>query len=259
MTSSNRHYIDLNADAGESFGHWRLGQDDALFPQLTSVNLACGFHAGDPLVMLESIDRAARLSVAIGAHPGYPDLVGFGRRALAMSSEELCAAVIYQVGALKSMLEANGRHLHHVKTHGALYLQMTRDDMAAKAVAKAVSIVSPEAPLVVLGGPAGAKMRSAALEHGVKVVNEAFPDRSYDAEGYLLPRSHPNALILDADLAAQRAVTMAKEGRVAAFGGGVAELDADTLCIHGDNLESVEIARAVRRALESSGVQLQAF
>lgn len=176
-----------------------------------------------------------------------------------MSSEELCAAVIYQVGALKSMLEAKEMYLHHVKAHGALYLQMTRDDAVAKAVAKAVSIVAPEAPLVVLGGPGGARMRSAALEYGLKVVNEAFPDRSYDAEGYLLPRSHPNALILEAEFAAERAVAMVKEGRVAAFGGGVAELDVDTLCVHGDNPESVEIAAAVREALEADGVQLRAF
>lgn len=259
MTSSSRRFIDLNADAGESFGHWKLGQDQALFGELTSVNLACGFHAGDPLVMLEAIDLAARSQVAIGAHPGYPDLAGFGRRYLAMSGEELCAAVIYQVGALKAMLEAKGMRLHHVKAHGALYLQMTRDDEAARAVAKAVSIVAPEAPLVVLGGPAGSKMRAAANEHGIEFVNEAFPDRSYDAEGYLLPRSHPKALVLDAGLAAERAVNMATEGRVSAYGGGSAELDVDTLCVHGDNAEAVAIAAAVRTALESGGVQLRPF
>lgn len=259
MTLGDNHYIDLNADAGESFGHWKIGQDDALFSELTSVNLACGFHAGDPLVMLETIDLAVRKHVAIGAHPGYPDLVGFGRRHLDMSSEELCAAVIYQVGALKAMLNAKGMRLHHVKAHGALYLHMTSSDDTARAVANAVSIVAPEVPLVVLGGPGGSKMRAAALEYGLSFVNEAFPDRSYDVGGYLLPRSHPNALVLNADLAAERAVTMVKEGQVVAFGGGTADLDVDTLCVHGDNAESVEIAAAIRKALESSGVQLRAF
>lgn len=259
MTTSSGIFADLNADAGESFGPWKLGQDEALFGELTSVNLACGFHAGDPLVMLESIERASRLGVAIGAHPGFPDLVGFGRRNLEMRSDELYAAVIYQVGALQSMLNSQGLKLHHVKAHGALYLQMARDETAARAVARAVSTVAPDAPLVVQGGPGGNKMRAAALEHGLKVANEAFPDRAYDTAGHLVPRSHPNALILDPNLAAERAVTMVKEGWVSALGGGSAEVEVDTLCVHGDNPEAVEIATSIRRALESNGVQLRAF
>lgn len=226
---------------------------------LTSVNLACGFHAGDPLVIMKAIARGARHHVAIGAHPGYPDLVGFGRRYLAMNSDEVCAAVMYQIGALKAMLEAEGMPLHHVKAHGALYLQMTRDDATASAVAKAVSRVAPDAPLVVLGGPGGNKMRAAALEYGLTVINEAFPDRSYDADGFLLPRSHPSALILDAEFAAERAVAMVTEGRVAAHGGGTAAMDVETLCIHGDNAESVDIASAVRKAVEAANVRLRAF
>lgn len=259
MTTQRKQHIDLNADAGESFGHWKLGQDEELFRELTSVNLACGFHAGDPLVMLDAIERAARLGVAVGAHPGYPDLVGFGRRYLAMSSDELYASVVYQVGALKANLEARGMSLHHVKAHGALYLQMARDDEVAMTVAKAVGVIAPEAPLVVLGGPGGDKMRAAALKYGLEVANEGFPDRAYDLEGYLLPRSHPNALVLDADIASKRAVAMTKEGSVTAFEGGTTELEVDTLCIHGDNAESVAIATAVRKELEAGGISLRAF
>jgi UPF0271 protein len=257
--SGDSGVVDINADAGESFGPWVMGRDEELFAHLTSVNLACGFHAGDPKVMLESIDRAARLGVAVGAHPGYPDLVGFGRRALAMSSDELYAAVVYQVGALKAMLEMRGLRLHHVKAHGALYLRMMRDEDTARAVARAVRDVAPEAPVVVLGGPGGAIMRAAAEEHGLGYVNEAFPDRGYAATGHLLPRSHWAALVLDPERAAQRAVTMVLEKRVEAWDGGWAEVEADTLCIHGDNAESVDIAAAVRRALEASGVRVQAF
>jgi len=258
MTLTNE-VIDLNADAGESFGPWSMGRDEELFKELTSVNLACGFHAGDPVVMLEAIARAAQLGVAVGAHPGYPDLVGFGRRHLAMSGEELYAAVVYQVGALRTMLQMQGLRLHHVKAHGALYLQMTRDDTTARAVAKAVSAAAPEAPLVVLGGPGGEKMRAAAQEYGLRYVNEAFPDRGYASSGHLLPRSHEAALVLDAARAAERAVAMVREGRVEAWDGGWAEIEAETLCIHGDNAEAVEIAGAVRRALEASGVKVRAF
>lgn len=251
--------IDINADAGESFGAWRMGQDEALFAHLTSVNLACGFHAGDPVTMLKAIDQATRLGVAIGAHPGYPDLVGFGRRALAMSGSELYAAVVYQVGALESMLRARGQALHHVKAHGALYLQMTRDELTALTVARAVRDVAPDAPLVVLGGPGGDKMRSAAREFGLRHVDEAFPDRGYEPSGHLVPRAHEQALVLEPALAAERAVSMATEGRVRAVDGSWAEINADTLCIHGDNAESVQIAAAVRAALLASGLKVAAF
>lgn len=256
---SQRRSIDLNADAGESYGSWRMGRDDELFEHLTSVNLACGFHAGDPLVMLDAIDLASRLGVAIGAHPGYPDLVGFGRRALAMSSAELHAAVVYQVGVLDSMLRAKGKKLHHVKAHGALYLQATADLETARTVARAVSDVAPAAPFVGLGGPGGEKTRAAAREFGLRYVEEAFPDRGYDPAGRLLPRDHPGALVLDPAEAGERAVSMVSQGRVQAVDGTWAEITADTLCIHGDNLQSVEIAWAVRSALAASGVEVAAF
>lgn len=259
MSPTGSVSIDINADAGESFGAWRMGQDEALFAHLTSVNLACGFHAGDPVTMLNAIDHANGLGVAIGAHPGYPDLVGFGRRALAMSQSELYASVVYQVGALDSMLRARGQALHHVKAHGALYLQMTRNPQTAQTVARAVRDVAPDAPLVVLGGPGGETMRAAAREFGLSHVNEAFPDRGYEPTGHLLPRAHEHALVLDPALAAERAVTMATEARVRAVDGSWAELSAETLCIHGDNQESVEIAAAVRAALVASGVRVTAF
>ncbi len=259
MPPATRGTLDLNADAGESFGPWVMGDDEALFRELTSVNLACGFHAGDPSRMLEAIARAERLGVAVGAHPGYPDLVGFGRRFLAMSAAELHAAVVYQVGALRAMLEARGMRLHHVKAHGALYLQMARDDATATAVARAVSHVAPEAPLVVLGGPGGDKMRAAAAACGVRSVDEAFPDRAYDSAGNLVPRSHPRSLIRDPEAAAERAVAMVTLGRVEALDGSQASIRAETLCVHGDNPEAVQIAAAVRRGLAANGVELRAF
>lgn len=259
MTSNKYPTVDLNADAGESFGPWRMGRDEEVFKEITSVNLACGFHAGDPLVMLRGIERAAELGVAVGAHPGFPDLGGFGRRDMSLADDELLALVAYQVGALASMLAAHGLKLHHVKAHGALYLQMAAKRTTADVVARAVAKVAPGVPLVVLGGPGGDHMRAAAEASGVPFVNEAFPDRAYDARGHLVPRSQPGALILDAATAAKRAVRMVKEGSVAALGGGNAKVEADTLCVHGDNEEALGIARALRSALEAAGVQIRAY
>lgn len=251
--------VDLNADAGESFGSWRMGMDERLFPMMTSVNLACGFHAGDPTTMLAAVRHAVRMGVAVGAHPGFADLIGFGRRDLAASPDEVYADVLYQVGALKAMVEAAGAALHHVKPHGALYLRMTRDRQVADAVAHAVRDVDPGLPLVVLAGAGGAMMRDAAREAGLPAVAEAFPDRAYLASGELAPRATTGAVVHDPEVAARRAVQMVVEGRLEAIDGAVIELEPETLCVHGDTLESVEIAAAVRRALEEAGVEVRAF
>ena len=248
--------IDLNADAGESFGRWRLGHDEELFPLLSSVNLATGFHAGDPRVMLRSVRLAKRHGVAVGAHPGFPDLVGFGRRDLAASPEEAYTDVLYQIGALSAFLRLEGLPLHHVKPHGALYLRMLRDEALARAVAQAVKDYDPDLPLVLLGGT---PMEEAAKAVGVRYVREAFPDRAYLSDGRLAPRSMEGALIRDPREAARRAVQMVLEGEIEALDGGRVKVEAETLCVHGDNPEAVAIARAVREALVEHGVEIKAF
>ena len=249
-------FIDINADAGESFGPWKMGRDEELFPVLSSVNLASGFHAGDPLTMQRSIALAAEHGVAVGAHPGFPDRVGFGRRDLAVTPEQAYADVLYQIGALHGFLRVAGLALHHVKPHGALYLQMLRNEATARAVARAVRDYDPELPLVLL---AGTTMEEAARAEGVRYVREAFPDRAYLSDGRLAPRSMEGALVRDPERAAERAVRMVLEGRVEALDGGEVEVQAETLCVHGDNPEAVEIARAVRSALEGVGVEVRPF
>jgi UPF0271 protein len=248
--------IDLNADAGESFGPWPMGQDAELFELVSSVNLACGFHAGDPSTMRRSVALAKAKGVAVGAHPGFPDLVGFGRRDMALAPEELYADTLYQLGALAAFLKVEGLVLHHVKPHGALYLRMARDEACATSVAQAVRDFGAELPLVVLGGTA---MAEAARQAGVPVVLEAFPDRGYLASGQLAPRGTPGALVREPAEAAKRALEMVLEHRVEALDGGTVAIEAQTLCIHGDNPEAVEIARAVRRALEAEGVTVCPF
>ena len=248
--------IDLNADAGESFGPWKMGSDEALYPLLSSVNLAAGFHAGDPLTMQRSIALAKRHGVAVGAHPGFPDRVGFGRRDLAVTPEQAYADTIYQIGALAAFLQVQGMPLHHIKPHGALYLQMLRNESTAEAVAQAVRDYDTELPLVLLPNT---PMEEAARRVGVRYVREAFPDRAYLSDGRLAPRSMEGALVREPEQAAERAVQMVLEGRVAALDGGEVEVQADTLCVHGDNPEAVEIARAVRRALEAAGVDVRSY
>jgi UPF0271 protein len=253
MTSSA---IDLNADAGESFGSWRMGRDEELFPLVSSVNIACGFHAGDPATMIRSVQLAQSAGTAIGAHPGHPDRVGFGRRELGIDAEQAHADTLYQIGALDGIVRSQGGALHHVKPHGALYLQMLRDEGLARAVAAAVRAFDRQLPLLVL---AGSQMQRAAEAEGVRTVREAFPDRGYLAEGLLAPRSMSGSLIRDPAQAAARAVAMTRGEPVATVDGGEVLLEPQTLCIHGDTLESVEIARAVRLALESAGVAVRAF
>lgn len=249
-------YMDLNADAGESFGAWRMGNDEALFPLISSANLACGFHAGDPLVIERSVALAVQHNVGIGAHVGYPDLVGFGRRNLAMSEQELYAAVIYQLGALQAFAQLAGTTLQHVKAHGALYLTMMDDPYVASTVARAVAAFDASLPIFVLAGPGGERMRQAAAAQGLHVKNEAFPDRNYLADGRLSPRSHPQSLVLDPAVVQERAVRIAKTGTLTALDGSEIPLAAETLCLHGDNQEAVDLARAVQAGLTKAGVHI---
>jgi UPF0271 protein len=243
--------IDLNADVGESFGAWTIGADEELIPLVTSVNVACGLHAGDPLVIDRTIRLAIEAGVAVGAHPGYPDLVGFGRRAVEMPPDELEAAVLYQVAALAGIATASGVALHHVKAHGALYNRAARDPSVAAPLARAVRRLSPDLLFV---GLAGSVMLEVAREEGLRVAAEAFADRGYRADGSLVPRDEPGAILPGPEETAAQAVSIARDGRVRTVEGEWLELRADTVCLHGDSPGAVDRARAVRRALAEAGI-----
>jgi 5-oxoprolinase (ATP-hydrolysing) subunit A len=236
--------IDLNADVGEGFGPWPMGADEALIPIVSSVNVACGFHAGDPLVIDRTIRLALESGAAVGAHPGYPDREGFGRRDLAMSAEELEAAVLYQVAALAGMVAAAGGRLRHVKAHGALYNRAALDPAVAEPIASAVRRVSAD---LILVGPPGSALLRAGSEAGLKVAAEGFADRVYEADGSLRSRRLPGAVHTDPALAAAQAVALAADGRYA------------TLCVHGDTPGAAAIARAVRAGLEAAGHRVTAL
>jgi UPF0271 protein len=246
--------IDLNADVGEGYGAWSLGADEELFAFVSSANVACGFHAGDPRLMDRTVARALASGVAIGAHPSHPDLRGFGRRALAATPEDVETDVLYQIGALAAFAAAHGTRLSHVKPHGALYNQAADDPALAQAIARAIARFDPQLALVGLAGSDA--MREAAEDGGLRFVAEGFVDRAYDARGRLLPRREAGAVLDDPQAAARQALAIACEGRVSTRDGTAVELHAQTLCLHGDNPKAVAIARAVRVALERAGVEV---
>src|SRR5271165_4491438 len=225
--------IDLNCDAGESFGAWRMGEDESLIPLMTSVNIACGAHAGDPLVMYRTIALARQYGVSCGAHPGYPDLLGFGRRIMPLSAHEIKVWLLAQLGALAGVARSLDTPLRHVKPHGALYNAAADDPTLAEAVAQAVVAFDPGLILVVLSGSPQVAISRA---HGLRVAEEAFIDRGYDAHGRLLPRSMPGAHIHDPALAAARGVALALQQPIMADDGTPLQLHADTLCIHSDTV-----------------------
>lgn len=245
--------IDINCDMGESFGPWVMGDDLALLKYVSSANIACGFHAGDPSVMLTTVRAAIAAGVAIGAHPGLPDLQGFGRRAMAMSSEEVYALVLYQAGALQAFAKSQGGKLHHVKTHGALYNMTARDPALAKAVVQAVRDLDP-ALSVYVSNEAIAK---ASVDAGLKTIYEVYADRSYQDDATLTPRSQPHAMIEDVDQAIAQVNRMVKEGVVRALSGKEVSVTADTLCIHGDQPGAVAFARSIRAALSREGIEVR--
>ena len=245
--------IDLNCDMGESFGRYSLGDDAAMLDFVTSANIACGLHAGDPPVMRHTVEMAIAHGVAVGAHPGYPDLQGFGRRALSMSAEELEATILYQLGALAGFVAAAGDRLIHVKPHGALYNAATRDPEVAGAIARAVTNFDPQLIVITLSGSA---LAEAAGKEGLSVATEGFADRAYQDDGTLVPRNRPGAVIHDPAQAAARAVRMVTEGTVKAITGETIALKIDTLCVHGDTPNAPAIAQSLRRALEAAGVSI---
>ncbi|MDT4978012.1 MAG: 5-oxoprolinase (ATP-hydrolyzing) subunit [Pseudonocardiales bacterium] len=248
--------IDLNADLGEGFGAWRLGDDEALLDVVTSANVACGFHAGDPVTMQRVCAGAAERGVAVGAQVGYRDLAGFGRRRMDISPADLLADVLYQIGALEAFARAAGTRVRYVKPHGALY--NTAADDAAQAGALAAAVAAVDAGLPLLGLPRSA-LADAAAAHGVGFVAEAFADRAYLPSGRLVPRSEPGAVLTGTSAVVDQAVSIARDGQVQANDGSVVTVAARSLCLHGDTPGAVALARAVRSALAEQGIAVGAF
>lgn len=246
--------IDLNCDMGESFGAYTLGMDQEVIRHITSANIACGWHAGDPLVMNRTVEMAVENGVGVGAHPGYPDLLGFGRRGMDCTPEELRHYLVYQIGALQAFCRVNGTRLRHVKPHGALYLTAVEEEAVARAVAEAIVSVDANLMFVALAGAKGEVMRRIGREVGLRVVYEAFPDRAYTPEGTLASRRTPGAVIKEPTVVAERALRMAAEGEIIATDGTVIEIEAQTLCVHGDTPTAVELVRTIRRTLEDAAI-----
>ncbi len=242
--------IDLNSDMGESFGRYTLGNDAALMPYVTSANVACGLHASDPLVMDHTVNLARQHNTSIGAHPGYPDLQGFGRRAMQLNPQQVEAFTLYQIGALAAFA---GDDLTHVKAHGALYNQAAQDPYLAQAIARAVARFNPR---LVLVGLANSFLIQAGQQAGLPVAREAFVDRAYESDGSLRSRKLPGAVLQDPAQAAAQAVRIACECTVVAYSGEIVPVQAQTLCLHGDTPTALEIAQAVRQALNDAGVQI---
>ncbi|MBU1250073.1 MAG: LamB/YcsF family protein [Actinobacteria bacterium] len=247
-------HVDLNSDLGESFGAWTMGDDAAMLPLVSSANLACGFHAGDPLGLLAACRTALAHGVTIGAHPSYRDRVGFGRRDMEVAPEELGAELLYQVGALVGVAESIGARVAYVKPHGALYTRMAVDPVVADVVAEAAATLA----LPVLGPPLSA-VETACSRAGVRFVREAFADRAYLADGTLAPRGLPGAVITDPAEVADRAERIVADGEVTALDGSTVSVRVDSLCVHGDTVGAVQLAHAVREALTRAGVTIAAF
>jgi len=246
--------VDLNSDLGESFGAYKLGMDKEVLEVITSANIACGLHAGDPMVMAETVQIAAKNQVEIGAHPGFPDLQGFGRRNMNLSYEEVKNYVIYQIGALEAFARKEGKSLQHVKPHGALYNMAAKDYRLALAIAEAIKEVNPELILLAL---AKSEMVKAAQEIGLKVAQEVFADRGYNPDGTLVARGTPGAMIHDKSIAIPRVVRMVTEGKVTAINGEEISIKADSICVHGDNPLAIEFVREIRAALKEANVKIE--
>ena len=248
--------IDLNSDLGESFGQWCMGDDTAMLDIVTSANVACGFHAGDPAGILRTLRAAAAKGVTIGAHVAYPDLVGFGRRNMDIASFDLTADVIYQIGALQALATAAGTSVRYVKPHGALYNTIAHDTRQALAVIEAIRAVDARLVLVAL---AGSPLIELARHEGLTCIAEAFADRAYTPTGALVSRREPGAVLHDAEQVAQRMLRLVQTGEIEAIDGSVTRIEADSICVHGDSPGAIQMAREVRQLLEQSGVSLQSF
>ena len=251
---TNGRSIDLNSDLGEAFGAYTIAPDEELFTLISSANVACGFHAGDPRVMERTVVTASARGVAVGAHPGFPDLVGFGRREIVAAPEEVRTDVLYQIGALDAFCRAAGATMQHVKAHGALYNRAVQDEATAAAIAAAVKAYDPTLLFVALPGSTLAQAAEAA---GLTVAREGFADRAYNPDGSLASRRLPGAVIHDPELVAERAVRLIQEGKVTAIDGSELNLEIDTLCLHSDTPGAVAIARAIRRRFDDAGITVR--
>lgn len=245
--------VDLNSDLGESFGAYTMGMDEAVIAHVSSANVACGYHASDPLVMDKTVAACKAAGVAVGAHPGFPDLQGFGRRNMACTPKEVKAYVQYQLGAILAFTAAHGIKLQHCKPHGALYNMAAKDEALAMAIAEAVASVDKD---IILMGGSGSKMLEAGRKLGLRVASEVFADRAYQADGSLVPRSKPGAVIHDKDEAIARTIKMVKEGKVIAITGEEVPLEAHSICVHGDNPSAVEFVKNIRERLQAEGVAI---
>lgn len=242
--------IDLNCDLGEGFGKYDIGLDEALMKHISSANIACGFHAGDPMTMEKSVRLAIQNNVKIGAHPGYPDLQGFGRRNMVLSKEEVKNIVIYQVGALDAFVRSMRGKLNHVKPHGALYNMAAKDPVLADAIAEAVTSLNKE---LILYGLAGSELERSAKKAGLAFCSEVFADRGYMEDGSLVPRSEPGAFIKDVDECASRIAQMVEHSKTVAASGKEIPIKAETICVHGDNEEALSFVKALKDKLELMG------
>lgn len=245
--------VDLNSDLGESFGRYTIGSDDRIIPLITSANIACGFHASDPVVMMKTVNMVKEAGTGAGAHPGYPDLMGFGRRNMNISHEEAKAYTLYQISALGGMCKAAGVKLSHVKPHGAMYNMAGKDYELSKAICEAIKEYDPS--LIVMG-LAGSQMVKAARDMGLKTAEEVFADRAYEEDGSLVARSKPGAMIEDEDEAIARVIRMVKEGKVQAITGKDIDIKADSVCVHGDGEKALLFVEKIRKALTDEGIEI---
>jgi len=247
-------FVDLNSDLGESFGAYKIGLDEEVLKYVSSANIACGWHAGDPIVMRKTVEIAYKNNVGIGAHPGFLDIMGFGRRSMTVTPEEMKQYTIYQLGALYGFVKAVGAKIQHVKPHGAMYNMAAKDDKLARAIIDGIFEVDRD--LIVLG-LSGGKMISAAKEKGLKAANEVFADRAYNPDGTLVARSLPGSMIYDRNLAISRVLRMVTQGKVIAINGEDIDIKVDSICVHGDNPEAVEFVRLIKEELTIAKVEIK--
>lgn len=247
------YQVDLNCDLGESFGNYKLGLDEEVISYISSANIACGFHASDPLVMSHTVELAKKAGVSIGAHPGFPDLVGFGRRNMNVSLKEAKAMVQYQIGALDAFCKAHETEMCHIKPHGALYNMAGKDNRLAEAICEGIYEVNPKLILLALSG---SKMIDAAKSVGLKVALEAFADRAYEEDGSLVARTKEGAMITDEEIAIKRVIKMIKENKVEAITGKEIPIKVDSICVHGDGIKALEFVKRIKAKLEEEDIKV---
>ena len=248
--------IDLNCDLGESFGNYKIGMDEEVIKYISSANIACGFHASDPLVMAKTVSLAKESGVSIGAHPGYPDLVGFGRRNMNVAPEELKAMVQYQIGALNAFCKASGVKMNHVKPHGAMYNMAAKDEKLALAISAGIAEVDDS---LILLGLSGSELLKAANQIGLKCANEVFADRAYEEDGSLVARTKAGAVITNEEEVIERVIKMIKEHKVKAITGKEIEIKPDSICVHGDNPKALNFVKVIRERLIKENIKIEAL